>query len=566
VTRAGVPPGNVFPVGATTITYTATDPSGNTTLRTQIVSVLDNTPPALTAPAAVNTVTGAGATLCGKAIPDAVLGVAVATDNCSATVTRTGVPAGNLFPVGSTTITYTAVDPSGNATTRTQIVTVADNTPPVITTSNLSVPTGAGVCTATVASLGTSAADNCGTANLVGTRSDGLPLGNPYPKGTTTITWVATDASGNTANATQTVVVTNPPPVAVITAPASGLIVGIGQTVAFAGSFTDNTGDVHTVQWSADAITFAGTVNEGAHTSAGSFTFTAAGVYAIKMTLTDQCNQASVATQVGGISAMVVVYDPSAGFVTGGGWIISPPGAYSADPSLTGKANFGFVSKYKKGQSTPDGETEFQFQAGGLNFHSTSYDWLVISGARAQFKGTGTVNDAGSFGFLLTAVDGQVNGGGGVDKFRMKIMDKVTAAVVYDSQLGAADSSAASTPIGGGSIVIHTSSGLLTAEAPASESGAALKTALYPNVPNPFNPTTMLRFSIGDAGRAALRIYTVRGELVRTLQDSWLAPGAYQVSWDGTDRMGRAVASGAYFAVISTDRGYRDRIRVVLLK
>jgi hypothetical protein len=170
--------------------------------------------------------------------------------------------------------------------------------------------------------------------------------------------------------------------------------VGVGQVVAFAGSFTDNAGDVHTVTWGVDAISFAGTVNEGAFTTAGSYTFTAAGVYTVKMTVKDQCNQTSVATTVGGVNAMVVVYDPSAGFVTGGGWINSPLGAYSADPSLTGKANFGFVSKYKKGQSAPDGETEFQFNAGNLNFHSSIYEWLVISGARAQFKGSGTINDA----------------------------------------------------------------------------------------------------------------------------------------------------------------------------
>ena len=100
----------------------------------------------------------------------------------------------------------------------------------------------------------------------------------------------------NTSNATQTVEVTNPPPVATITAPASGFIIGVGQPVAFAGSFTDNTGDVHTVTWSADAITFAGTVNETARTTSGSFTFSAAGVYSIKMTVRDQCNQTSVAT------------------------------------------------------------------------------------------------------------------------------------------------------------------------------------------------------------------------------------------------------------------------------
>ncbi|HMI30795.1 MAG TPA: FlgD immunoglobulin-like domain containing protein, partial [Candidatus Limnocylindrales bacterium] len=228
----------------------------------------------------------------------------------------------------------------------------------------------------------------------------------------------------------------------------------------------------------------------------------------------------------------------------------------------------GFVSKYKKGQTQapPEGETEFQFKAGSLNFHSTSYEWLVISGARAQFKGVGTINDAGGYCFLLTSVDGQVNGGGGKDKFRMKITNKLTGVMVYDSQLGAADSSAASTLIDGGSIVIHTNSGFLSADAPGSESGAPAKNALFQNAPNPFNPATMLRFTLAEPGRVTLRIYSVRGELVKTLQDQWLPPGAYQASWDGRDGNGRAVSSGAYFAMISTDRGYRDRIRMVLLK
>ena len=57
-----------------------------------------------------------------------------------------------------------------------------------------------------------------------------------------------------------------------------------------------------------------------------------------------------------------------------------------------GKANFGFVSKYQKGAKVPTGETEFQFKAGDLNFHSTAYEWLVIAGAKAQYKGIGTVN------------------------------------------------------------------------------------------------------------------------------------------------------------------------------
>ena len=73
---------------------------------------------------------------------------------------------------------------------------------------------------------------------------------------------------------------------------------------------------------------------------------------------------------------------------------MSPPGAYTAGPTLSGKANFGFVSKYKKGGRFPEGETEFQLHFANFNFHSTSYQWLVVSanGTKAQYKGDGTIN------------------------------------------------------------------------------------------------------------------------------------------------------------------------------
>jgi hypothetical protein len=91
-----------------------------------------------------------------------------------------------------------------------------------------------------------------------------------------------------------------------------------------------------------------------------------------------------------------------------------------------------------------------------MNFNSTSYDWLVVAGAKAQFKGSGKVNGAGSYGFILTAIDDQISGSGGVDKFRIKIWDKNNGdAIVYDNQLNAPDSADPSTALGGGSIVIQ---------------------------------------------------------------------------------------------------------------
>jgi hypothetical protein len=155
------------------------------------------------------------------------------------------------------------------------------------------------------------------------------------------------------------------------------------------------------------------------------------------------------------VCALLAIYDPSAGFVTGGGWIDSPLGAYAADPTLVGKANFGFTSKYQKGATVPTGNTEFQFQAAGLKFSSTNFQWLVIQADNsAQFKGTGTINGTGSYNFLVTAVDGDGSGAKKPDSFRIKITD-FAGNTVYDNQMGKDDSGTSATTLGGGSIVIH---------------------------------------------------------------------------------------------------------------
>src|SRR4029079_18387012 len=152
----------------------------------------------------------------------------------------------------------------------------------------------------------------------------------------------------------------------------------------------------------------------------------------------------------------VVIYDAGAGFVTGGGWINSPAGADVRNPVMVGKANFGFVSKYKQGQSTPTGETEFQFSAANFDFHSTDYDWLVIAGAKAQYKGSGTINGSGDYAFMLTATDGKANNGGGVDKFRIKVWNKTTNATIYDNAPGSDDIDTSNQmALGGGSITVH---------------------------------------------------------------------------------------------------------------
>jgi beta propeller repeat protein len=282
--------------------------------------------------------------------------------------------------------------------------------------------------------------------------------------GTRTITVVAREAvTGAVASApaTTAVSVANvPPALGAITGLPNGPI-SAGTPVTLSVQFSDpGTADTHTATLEWDVGTAGAPIDNmviaesnGAGTASVARALTA-GVYAVRLTVTDDDGGAASVSA----PAYIVVYDPDAGFVTGGGWFTSPTGACQLTTvcaGASGRANFGFVSRYQRGATVPSGNTEFDFQAGQFRFSSTSYQWLVISGARAQYKGEGVVNGGGRYGFLLTAIDGDVSGGGGTDRLRLKVWDVATGAVVYDNQAGSPDDSDNSTALGGGSIVIH---------------------------------------------------------------------------------------------------------------
>jgi gliding motility-associated-like protein len=198
----------VFPIGATTVTWTVTDAAGNTATATQTVTVVDNTAPLIFAPAGITVNISTGCTVANLA-----LGTPVTMDNCSTVTVSNNAP--TTFPIGVTTVTWTATDGAGNTATATQVVTIVDNTDPTIVapaavTANLT--TG---CTATGISLGTpTTTDNCTVASV----TNNAPT--TYPIGTTIVTWTVTDGAGNTATTTQLVTITdntNP----TITAPAA---------------------------------------------------------------------------------------------------------------------------------------------------------------------------------------------------------------------------------------------------------------------------------------------------------------------------------------------------------
>jgi len=230
-------------------------------------------------------------------------------------------------------------------------------------------------------------------------------------------------------------------------------VVPLGSPFSVLAQASDNLSGILLVEYSTNGGgAYAPMASSGGLWSASIGSLTV-GVYNVCVRTTDNAGNTSDPT-----CQFLPVYDPSASFVTGGGKIDSPYGAYKPNPSLIGRASFGFVSKYQNGSTIPSGNTEFEFQTAGLNFHSTSYDWLVVAGAKAQFKGSGTINGSGDYEFRLTATDGDINGGGGVDQFRIKIWNRSAGeagGVVYDNMAGASDDLGSAAAITNGSIVIH---------------------------------------------------------------------------------------------------------------
>jgi PKD repeat protein len=224
--------------------------------------------------------------------------------------------------------------------------------------------------------------------------------------------------------------------------------VQVNTLINVTADFTDEDFlDTHEAFWNwGDGVTSDGVVQEeeGVGNVTGGHSYNTPGVYTITLNLTDsEGNMTEIAYEY------LVTYDPEGGFVTGGGWINSPEGAYTPDPSLSGKASFGFVSKYKKGADLPTGNTEFQFKTASFRFKSTSYQWLVVAGKKAKFKGEGEINGQVGYGFMISAVDSDP------DLFRIKIWELDTEIVIYDNQMGAEDDADPVTALGGGSIVVH---------------------------------------------------------------------------------------------------------------
>jgi hypothetical protein len=90
------------------------------------------------------------------------------------------------------------------------------------------------------------------------------------------------------------------------------------------------------------------------------------------------------------------------------------------------------------------------------------------------------------------------------------------------------------------------------------------QTVLHQNHPNPFNPTTIIRYELAKTGMVHLRIYDARGALVKDLYKGHRPAGRYEVGWDGANEGGERVASGVYFYVLETPNVRQTKKMVVI--
>ena len=420
--------------GTYTITWTYDDGNGNTSTQTQTVIVDDTTAPV---PALAQLPVASGQCSVSVTAP-------TANDACEGTITGTTTDPLTYSTQGTYTINWRYDDGNGNSVTQQQTVIVNDTTIPTWSTAagslNRTISCGQNELLAQALLLTPVAGDNCSVMSVEKTAGAFVPFG-PNGAGTITNTWVAFDVAGNESEVfTQVITVEG----IQIDASASSTPVQLGSTATLSASVTPAVAGVSVKFYLDDVLRGTSITNSGG-TATLSVSGLALDVYKVTAIVGSGCAESI---------AYLPVYDPNGNFVTGGGWINSPGGALIGTTTV-GKANFGFVSKYKKGSNQVDGNTEFQFSAGNLSFKSTLHEagTLVISGRKATYRGEGTVNGISGYKFTITAIDGHWNGGTGPDQFRIKIWG--SNGVLYDNGLGADDNSDIATSLGGGSIVIH---------------------------------------------------------------------------------------------------------------
>ncbi|OKI86617.1 hypothetical protein A6A27_39910 [Micromonospora sp. CB01531] len=198
------------------------------------------------------------------------------------------------------------------------------------------------------------------------------------------------------------VTVHNVPPQVSITSPTPWQVFRVGTPVQVTAPFTDAANDTHTCEVSWDDSTTTQSVPTD-RVCNQTHTFTSAGMYTIEVAVTDDDGGTGTA------EVMVIVYDPKGGFITEGGVITSPAGAFPANPEHIGKLHVQATVKYLPGENGPvpgNGRIAADLEGGEMRLQSTGLEWLVVApSGKLAAKGVGTVGGQAGFGFLFYGED-----------------------------------------------------------------------------------------------------------------------------------------------------------------
>lgn len=265
------------------------------------------------------------------------------------------------------------------------------------------------------------------------------------------LTLTASDGVNAAVSDETIAIVRNAPPELTVAGPLEWAVLRAGQTEALSAGFVDpGSNDTHTcsIDWD-DGVTES---IPAATSCDRSHVYEQAGMYSITTTVTDDDGGSDSDRR------LLIVYDPDAGFVTGGGLVESPAGALAARSDVAGAAHFNLNPAYRpheQGPSAGNGKLSFDLRAAGLDLASTALDWLVVTrDGKAAVKGAATLDGEPGFGFVAYATSDH--------RFRLVVWrladgDHPAEQIVFDSRRGADFDldEAEPPPITSGSIQIH---------------------------------------------------------------------------------------------------------------
>lgn len=572
-----------FPVGTTTVTWTAEDASGNKTSKKQTITVNDVTNPAVVAPAdkTVNAPPDKCTVLAGLV----ALGAPTVTDNCTFVVTN-DAPA--QFPLGQTIVTWTAKDASGNQGTAQQTVTVVDSTDPVVfAPADLVLAVSPNSCSRNAATFGLGApvaSDNCTVASITKDRADDFD----YPIGATIVTWTVTDGSGNQAQAVQTVTVFDADPPS-ITAPAD-IEVEADPGQCYWTVVEDSLGSP---TGTSDNCTLS---NNLIIERSGGPTLSV-GMHRIIWTVIDAQGNRTTDVQI----VTVVGEPPVLSCISG----LNPGDPAITDTTDAGAA--GAVITYPLPTLVGSGCSDVEIiRTGGLG----SGDFFPVGTTTVSYMAIDGSNqiDVCSFDVKITDVE--------EPRIDVKVaprnlwpadnsMKEIEATVVVTDNVPGAtavltsitcnedatgDIAAAATGTYDtffelraerSSTIPRIYTVLYTATDAAGNVSSASATVTVPllqpkdidgeilpapsaielaqNYPNPFNPSTQISFGTPTEQHVELRIFNAMGVPVRTLVSTQLAAGTYTIEWDGHDDSGNQLSSGVYLYMLRAGDAHVER-------